>query len=101
MSENDVEKNILQTIDNLQSLKDINSILDNVLLEARKISNADAGTIFLATQSGLTFNYVQTSSLSVKNDVIASHYRYYTIPLIHFLTAKQATAPGPFLPCRC
>jgi len=81
MSTNDIEQRILQTIDNLQQLKDINSILDTVLLEARKLANADAGTIFLATQSGLTFNYVQTDSLSVRNDVIASHYRYYTIPI--------------------
>ncbi|MFZ5797787.1 MAG: HD domain-containing protein [Desulfobulbus sp.] len=81
MSIPDIEKNILQTIDNLQRLKDINSILDTVLLEARKLARADAGTIFLTTQSGLTFNYVQTDTLSVKNDVIASHYRYYTIPI--------------------
>ncbi len=81
MSKDDIEKSILQTIDDLQQLKDINSILDTVLLEARKIANADAGTIFLATQSGLTFNYVQTNSLSVKNDIVASHYRYYAIPI--------------------
>lgn len=81
MSRDDVEKSILQTIDNLQQLKDINSILDTVLLEARKLANADAGTIFLATQSGLTFNYVQTNSLNVRNDIVASHYRYYTIPI--------------------
>jgi len=81
MSIPDTEKNILQTIDNLQQLKDINSILDTVLLEARKLARADAGTIFLATQSGLTFNYVQTDTLSVQNDIIASHYRYYTIPI--------------------
>jgi HD-GYP domain-containing protein (c-di-GMP phosphodiesterase class II) len=81
MSIPDIEKNILQTIDNLQQLKDINSILDTVLLEARKLARADAGTIFLATQSGLTFNYVQTDTVSVQNDIIASHYRYYTIPI--------------------
>ena len=77
----DIEKRILRTIDNLQQLKDINSILDTVLYEARKLANADAGTIFLATQSGLTFNYVQVGTLSLKNDIIASHYRYYTIPI--------------------
>ena len=81
MSKDDIEKSILQTIDNLQQLKDINSILDTVLLEARKIAHADAGTIFLATQSGLTFNYVQTNNPPIKNDVVASHYRYYTIPI--------------------
>jgi HD-GYP domain-containing protein (c-di-GMP phosphodiesterase class II) len=77
----EIEKNILETIDHLQQLKDINSILDTVLLEARKLANADAGTIFLATQSGLTFNYIQTSKTSLKTDLIASHYRYYTIPI--------------------
>lgn len=81
MSKDEIENSILRTIDNLQQLKDINSILDTVLLEARKIAHADAGTIFLATQSGLTFNYVQTNSPLVKTDVVASHYRYYTIPV--------------------
>ena len=76
-----IEKDILKTIDNLQQLKDISSILDTVLLEARKLAHADAGTIFLATQSGLTFNYVQTSTLALKTDIIASHYRYYTLPI--------------------
>ena len=77
----DIEKKILRIIDNLQQLKDINSILDTVLYEARKLANADAGTIFLATQAGLTFNYVQIGTLTLQNDIIASHYRYYTIPI--------------------
>jgi HD-GYP domain-containing protein (c-di-GMP phosphodiesterase class II) len=81
MPQSKIEKNILATIENLQQLKDINSILDTVLLEARKLANADAGTIFLATQSGLTFNYVQMSNEPVNTDVIASNYRYYTIPI--------------------
>ena len=81
MAQTDIEKSILATIDSLQQLKDISSILDTVLLEARKLANADAGTIFLATQSGLTFNYVQMNSALIKTDVIASHYRYYTIPI--------------------
>lgn len=81
MPQNDIEKNILATIESLQQLKDINSILETVLLEARKLANADAGTIFLATQSGLTFNYVQMNNPSVTTDHIASHYRYYTIPI--------------------
>jgi HD-GYP domain-containing protein (c-di-GMP phosphodiesterase class II) len=76
-----IEAEILRTMDNLQQLKDINSILDTVLLEARKLANADAGTIFLANQSGLTFNFVQSNTPTVNNDVIASHYRYYTVPI--------------------
>jgi HD-GYP domain-containing protein (c-di-GMP phosphodiesterase class II) len=76
-----IETKILRTMDNLQQLKDINSILETVLLEARKLANADAGTIFLANQSGLTFNFVQSNAPTVNNDVIASHYRYYTIPI--------------------
>ncbi|MDW7771873.1 MAG: HD domain-containing protein [Desulfobulbaceae bacterium] len=81
MAQTKIEKSILTTIDSLQQLKDINSILDTVLLEARKLANADAGTIFLATQSGLMFNYVQMNKASVQTDIIASHYRYYTIPI--------------------
>lgn len=81
MNSTEIETTILRTMDNLQQLKDINSILDTVLLEARKLANADAGTIFLTGQSGLTFNFVQSDTPAVNNDVIASHYRYYTIPI--------------------
>lgn len=97
MPKDEIEKSILQTIDGLQQLKDINTILDTVLLEARKIAGADAGTIFLATGNGLTFNYVQTSSLSVKNDVVASHYRYYTIPVDKSSIVGYCAATGQSL----
>lgn len=94
MPNNEIEKNILGTIENLHQLKDINSILETVLWEARTLSNADAGTIFLATQSGLTFNYVQMNQPVDKAEYIASHYRYYTIPIDETSIVGYCAATG-------
>ena len=44
--EMDVVKHILEVIEEINSFNDIDAILDRILLEARKLTNADAGTIF-------------------------------------------------------
>ena len=38
---------ILKIIDELNTLKDVDTILDRILSESRRLSNADAGSIFL------------------------------------------------------
>jgi len=54
---------ILQIIEDLSHIKDIDTLLENVLLEARSITNADAGSIFLKEDDCLTFEYVQNDTL--------------------------------------
>jgi HD-GYP domain-containing protein (c-di-GMP phosphodiesterase class II)/phosphoribosyl 1,2-cyclic phosphodiesterase len=43
--------------------KDIGAILDNILLEARKLARADAGTIYLMENDKLVFSYVHNDTL--------------------------------------
>jgi putative nucleotidyltransferase with HDIG domain len=54
---------LFRTIESLFTVKDLDSLLENVLTEARQFVNADAGTIYLATRGSLYFSYVQNDTL--------------------------------------
>jgi hypothetical protein len=53
----------LKTIEKIYLLKDIDAILDQILLEARKLARADAGSIFLKQGDRLRFSYVHNDTL--------------------------------------
>lgn len=59
----DIVQQILQVIEEINSFNDIDAILDRILLEARRLTNADAGTIFLVHKGSLEFGYVHNDSL--------------------------------------
>ncbi len=54
---------ILNITEDLNQIKDIDSLLDRVLLEARRFSRADAGSIYLLENQKLRINYVQNDTL--------------------------------------
>ena len=54
---------LFRTIETLFTVKDLDSLLENVLTEARQFVEADAGTIYLATRGSLYFSYVQNDTL--------------------------------------
>ncbi|MCP4221623.1 MAG: HD domain-containing protein [bacterium] len=76
---NQLDKNnlldILQKSDLISHIKDVDSLLDRVLKEARAITNADAGSIYLSRGDKLTFEYVQNDTL-MKGDSTANKYLY-------------------------
>ncbi len=57
---------LLQTIENIYHIKDLDTLLENILLEARRFVNCDAGTIYLSAGGRLYFSYVQNDTLFVK-----------------------------------
>jgi len=57
---------ILKITEDLNQIKDIDSILDRVLLEARRFSRSDAGSIYLLENQKLRINYVQNDTLIQK-----------------------------------
>jgi HD-GYP domain-containing protein (c-di-GMP phosphodiesterase class II) len=57
---------ILNITEDLNQIKDIDSLLDRVLLEARRFSRADAGSIYLLQNQKLRINYVQNDTLIQK-----------------------------------
>ena len=74
---------ILKIIDDLNSLKDVDTILDRILTESRRLSNADAGSIFLIQEKELVFSYVQNDSLFDREKGRAALYQNLTIPMSH------------------
>ena len=71
---------LLKTIEKLNHVNDIDSLLDTILYEARLFSNADAGSIFLKKDDQLEFSYVQNDSLS-KKDKNSNKYIYSTFSI--------------------
>jgi response regulator RpfG family c-di-GMP phosphodiesterase len=58
----DTEK-LFRTIETLFTIKDLDSLLESVLTEARRFVNADAGTIYLCAKGYLYFSFVQNDTL--------------------------------------
>ncbi|MGO9309365.1 MAG: HD-GYP domain-containing protein [Spirochaetia bacterium] len=54
---------LFRTIESLFSIKDLDSLLENILTEARRFLMADAGTIYLAARGFLYFSFVQNETL--------------------------------------
>jgi len=54
---------LLNTIEKIYHIRDFDSLLETILLEARRFVNADAGTIYLAVGDRLYFSYVQNDTL--------------------------------------
>ena len=66
---------ILKTNANLSHIHDIDSLLDRVLYETRKITKSDAGSIYLLKDNKLSFEYVQNDTLMNK-DSTGNKYIY-------------------------
>ena len=55
--------NLLETIQELYHTPDLDTLLERVLLEARRIVDADAGTLYLRSKGRLFFSYIQNDTL--------------------------------------
>ncbi len=54
---------LLTFIEESSHIKDLDALLDRVLLEARRLTHADAGSIFLVDNKVLNFSYVHNDTL--------------------------------------
>lgn len=77
----DTVLSILNTTEELNHLKDVDTILDKILLEARKIAGADAGSIFLLKDNTLNFSYVQNDTLFREEEANAAIYADFSLPV--------------------
>jgi HD-GYP domain-containing protein (c-di-GMP phosphodiesterase class II) len=60
------EKNtgdLLAAIEEIQYIRDLDTLLEEILFEARTLVGADAGTIYLAAGGRLFFSYIQNDTL--------------------------------------
>ena len=72
---------ILRVSEELSDLKDVDAILDRILHEARALSNADAGTIFLVEEGSLKFSYVHNETLFKSEEINKHIYVNVTLPV--------------------
>ncbi len=54
---------LLSTVESIYQIRDLDSLLERVLLEARRFTGADAGTLYLVAGDRLYFNYIQNDTL--------------------------------------
>ncbi|HET6451129.1 MAG TPA: HD domain-containing phosphohydrolase [Spirochaetia bacterium] len=54
---------LFRTIESLFTIKDLDSLLESILTEARHFVMADAGTIYLLSRENLYFSFVQNDTL--------------------------------------
>jgi putative nucleotidyltransferase with HDIG domain len=54
---------VLETIQSVNQIRDLDTLLEQVLLQARRLVRADAGTIYLKAKDRLFFSYVQNDTL--------------------------------------
>jgi len=72
---------ILETSEEVNQLKDVDTILDKILFESRRFSGADAGSIFLVEDDRLIFSYVQNDTLFKQETANAALYQNFGIPI--------------------
>ncbi len=72
---------ILKTTDEVNQLKDVDTILDKILFESRRFANADAGSIFLVDGDSLIFSFVQNDTLFKGGGANAALYQNFGIPI--------------------
>jgi HD-GYP domain-containing protein (c-di-GMP phosphodiesterase class II) len=59
----DICNRILQIMEKVSHIKDVHALLDEVLLEARQLTHADAGSIYLIENNVLNFSYTHNDTL--------------------------------------
>ena len=77
----DVVDSILEMTRSLHSLKSLDLILDRILFEARKLTRADAGSIYLLKGQSLSFCNFHNDTLSEKHDQETVRYANMSIAI--------------------
>ncbi|MBF0301408.1 MAG: HD domain-containing protein [Desulfamplus sp.] len=73
---------LLKINDELNHIKDIDSLLDAILYKTRRLTNADAGSIFLVEKKVLNFSYVQNDTLRQRDPLNNKQiYSSFSIPV--------------------
>lgn len=65
----------------ISSYTDVSMILDSILREARSISGADAGTIYIVEENDLIFAYTQNATLFTEEESMRQLYQDARIPI--------------------
>lgn len=72
---------IIELNKQLNQLKDLDAILDKILSEVRRLTLADAGTIFLVEEDTLKFSYVHNDSFMKEGEINKDIYANFALPI--------------------
>src|SRR5512135_2514939 len=93
----DLFRQLLVTMEGLYHIKDLDALLDQVLLQARRLTNADAGSIYLVESNLLNFAYVHNDTLFTAADANKYIYSSHTLPLDSHSLAGYVACTGEAL----
>ncbi|MFW6312717.1 MAG: HD domain-containing phosphohydrolase [Spirochaetota bacterium] len=86
---------VLRAIGDLNRIKDLDTLLEQVLLKARQLVCADAGTIYLKAKSRLFFSYVQNDTLFAGQTPDSRYvYSAHSLPVDRSSLAGYVAATG-------
>lgn len=72
---------ILDLFSSLRELTSLDAILERILSEARRLSRAEAGTVFLREGGSLAFSFVQNDRLAGSRHVTEAVYQNACLPI--------------------
>jgi HD-GYP domain-containing protein (c-di-GMP phosphodiesterase class II) len=72
---------IIKIIEELNHLKDVDTILDKILFESRRLTNAEAGSIFIVDEEKLRFGYVHNDTLFKEDESNEAIYLDFSLPI--------------------
>ena len=87
---------VLDVIEEINTLKDVDAVLDKILLATRQVTGADAGSIFLVRDGRLAFSYVHNDTLFGRG-VTPHIYDSFTLPIDDRSVVGHAAASGKTL----
>jgi HD-GYP domain-containing protein (c-di-GMP phosphodiesterase class II) len=90
----DICAKILEVMEKLSHLKDVDALLDEVLLQARRLTRADAGSIYLIENNALNFSYIHNDSLFEASGVSRYLYASHTLAVDHHSLAGYVALTG-------
>ena len=85
---------IMKRIEAFNTLQDIDAILDKILDEARHLTSADAGSIFIVEDGRLRFGYVHNDTLFRKDAANEEIYVDFSVPIDHHSIVGYVAATG-------
>ena len=89
---------ILQVMEKLAHIKDVHALLAEVLLQARRLTRADAGSIYLIENNVLNFSYIHNDTLFGASGVNRYLYASHTLAVDnHSLAGYVALSGKPLL----
>ncbi|MCK5198339.1 MAG: GAF domain-containing protein, partial [Spirochaetales bacterium] len=73
---------LLVTVENIYHIRDLDTLLERILFEARRFVRADAGTLYLEAKGQLYFNYIQNDTLFMNETAEQRHvYASKSLPV--------------------